>query len=64
MAAGFGEWCGSRGELIIRTSRFGDEYDRPDIAAVAEVFHRPLDPNPRHKLGPCNPGGVVGKGTV
>ena len=70
-AVGRGEWrssqaggAGAAGELIIRTSRFGDEDDRPDIAAVAEVFHRSLDPSPRHKLGPCNPEDVVGKATV
>jgi len=39
-----------------------DERDQPDVAAARRARKRKLLPHPRHQLGPCNPGCVVGAG--
>jgi len=44
--------------------RLGDERDQPDVAATRWALQRKLLTQPRHQLGPRNPGGVVRAGLL
>jgi len=43
---------------------FRDERDQPDVAAAGWALERKLLPQPRHQLGPRNPGGVMRTGLL